>query len=71
MLLFLYGLIASKHVRGHYGKHSCEIILNLVQEVWFKDFSIFSSGGHLICRSKKICAIFVEGIMGNIQLKLF
>ena len=31
----------------------------------FKLFSIFSSGGHLVCRSKTILAIFVGTYLGN------
>ena len=36
----------------------------------FKDFSIFSPGGHFVQQSRTICAILVEGIMGNIHVKL-
>ena len=35
----------------------------------FKDFSIFSSGGHLVYRSKKILAILVGSHLGNIPMK--
>ena len=36
----------------------------------FKDFSIFSSGGHLVYRSRTILAIFVGSRLGNIPMKL-
>ena len=35
----------------------------------FKDFSIFSSGGHLVYRSGTILAILVESHLGNIPMK--
>ena len=35
----------------------------------FKDFSIFSSGGHLVYRSKTILAILVGSHLGNIPMK--
>ena len=35
----------------------------------FKDFSIFSSGGHLVYRSRTILAILVESQIGNIPIK--
>ena len=35
----------------------------------FKYFSIFSSGGHLIYRSKTILAILVGSHLGNIPMK--
>ena len=35
----------------------------------FKDFSIFSSGGHLVYRSGKILAILVGSHLGNILMK--
>ena len=34
-------------------------------------YSTFSNGGHVVQRSKTICAILVKGIMGNIAVKLF
>ena len=37
----------------------------------FEDFSIFSSGGHFVKGSLTSCAILVEGIIGNIHVKLF
>ena len=37
----------------------------------FKRFSIFSSGGHFIQRSRIILAILVEGYPSNIPMKLF
>ena len=35
----------------------------------FKDFSIFSSGGHLVYRSKTILAILAGSHLGNIPMK--
>ena len=35
----------------------------------FKDFSIFSSGGHLVYRSRTILAILVGSLLGNIPMK--
>ena len=35
----------------------------------FKDFFIFSSGGHLVYRSGTILAFFVESHLGNIPMK--
>ena len=35
----------------------------------FKDFSIFSSGGHLVYRSGTILAILVRSHLGNIPMK--
>ena len=35
----------------------------------FKDFSIFSSGGHLVYRSGRILAILVGSHLGNILMK--
>ena len=35
----------------------------------FKDFSIFSSGGCLVCQSGKILAILVGSHLGNIPVK--
>ena len=35
----------------------------------FKDFSNFSSGGHLVYRSGMILAIFVRSHLSNIPLK--
>ena len=35
----------------------------------FKDFSIFSSGGHLVYRSATILAILVGRHLGNISMK--
>ena len=37
----------------------------------FKDISILSSGGHFFQWNGTVCAILVEGIMGNIHVKLF
>ena len=35
----------------------------------FKDFSIFSSGGHLVYESGRIFAILVGSHLGNIPMK--
>ena len=35
----------------------------------FKDFSIFSSGGHLVYQSGMILAILVGSHLGNIPMK--
>ena len=35
----------------------------------FKDFSIFSSGGHLVYRSGTILSILVGSDLGNIPMK--
>ena len=35
----------------------------------FKDFSIFSSGGHLVYRSETILAILVGSHLGNTPMK--
>ena len=35
----------------------------------FKDFSIFSSGGHLVYQSKTILAILVGSHLGNMPMK--
>ena len=36
----------------------------------FKDFSIFSHGGHLVYRSGTILAILVGSYLGNIPMKI-
>ena len=41
------------------------------EEMWFKDFSTFSSGGHFVQLSGTILAILVEGHVRNISVKLF
>ena len=38
-------------------------------ELTFEDFSIFSSGGHLVYRSGTILAILVGNNLGNIPMK--
>ena len=39
------------------------------EDLTFKDFSIFSSGGHLVYRSGTILAILVGSHLGNIPMK--
>ena len=39
------------------------------EDLTFKDFSIFSSGGHLVYRSRTILAILVGSHLGNIPMK--
>ena len=41
------------------------------KEKLFKGFSIFSSGGHLVQRSGKVCGILVDSHLRNIPVKLF
>ena len=48
----------------------CEIILNLDQEISFKRFLIRSSGGPYVRWVGTIYAVLVEGIMGNIHVKV-
>ena len=43
----------------------------VVQERYFKDFSIFSSGGYFFQQSGTVCTILVEGLIRNINLNLF
>ena len=43
----------------------------LVPEMSFKTFFIYSSGCPSVWQSGPICAILVEGIMGNISVILF
>ena len=38
-------------------------------ELTFKDFSIFSSGGHLLYRSESVFATLVGSHLGNIPIK--
>ena len=58
--------------RGYLEEQFCEIILNLVQEeMWFKRFIIWSSGGPPVLWSRTTYAILKEGIMGNIHVKLY
>ena len=40
-----------------------------MEELTFKDFSIFSSGSHLVYRSGTILAILVGSHLGNIPMK--
>ena len=44
---------------------------NSVQEMLFKIFLIWSSGGPPVQWSRTIYAIFREGIVGNIHVKLY
>ena len=46
-----------------------EIGPGVLEELMFKDFSIFSYGGHLVYRSRTILAIFVGSHLGNIPMK--
>ena len=39
------------------------------EELTFKYFSVFSSGGHLVYRSRTIFAILVGSHLGNIPMK--
>ena len=61
--------------RGHYGEHSCEIILNwdeLFRRRWcLKIVLFYSSGGHFVRQSWTICAILIEGIMGTFMWNYF
>ena len=43
----------------------------VVNEMSFKDISIYSSDGHFVQWSKTVCAIMVEGIMRNISMESF
>ena len=42
---------------------------SVVKEMSLKD--IFSFGSHFVHQSGVVCAILVEGIMGDINVKLF
>ena len=55
--------------RGYRKEKTCEIIFNLDQ--MFKRFLIKSSGGPCVQWNRIIYAIFVGGIMGNINVKAF
>ena len=61
--------------RGSPKEPSCVIISKSI--FWFrrrrrlKVLSIFSSGGHLVQRSKKVRAIMVDSHLRNIPMKLF
>ena len=61
----------------HYGKHSCEIILNLDQ--WFRRLKGFFFDNSILAlvanvftvqQSGTVCALLVDGIM-NISVALF
>ena len=43
----------------------------VVKEILSKDYSILSSGCHLVQWSKMVCAFFVDGMVWNISVKLF
>ena len=43
----------------------------MVQEMPFKDISIFSSSGNFVKLSGTVSAIFIKGIMRIISVKLF
>ena len=61
--------------RRHHEEQFCEIILTSGQ--WFrrrcclKDFLIWSSGSPPVWCNRTIYAILIEGIMGNIHVKLY
>ena len=57
--------------RRYYEEQFCEIILNLVQEMSFKCFLIWSSNSPPVRWIGTIYAIFKEGIIGNIHVNLF
>ena len=42
-----------------------------MEEMLFKDISIFSSGGQFVQQSNTVCAVLAEGIMRNVSVKLF
>ena len=42
-----------------------------MEEMSFKDFSIFSPGGHLVQRSGTIWAILIEGLLIIIPVKFY
>ena len=46
-----------------------EISPGVEEELAFKDFSIFSSGGHLVYQSGTILAILVGSHLGNIPME--
>ena len=52
-------------------KKYCEFGPVVQEEVQFKEFSIFSSGGHFGQWSGTICAILEEGFVGNIIISYF
>ena len=61
--------------RRHHKEQFCEIILSLdkcfSRRCRLKIFLIWSSGGPFVQWSRTICAIFKEGIIGNIHVKLY
>ena len=48
-----------------------KIELVVQEDTLLKDVSSFSSDGHFDLWSRTICAILIEGIMGNIHVKSF
>ena len=65
----------SNFVRESPKEPSCKIISKSMNWIrWrshFKVFSIFSSGGHLVQRSRTLRAILVDSHPRNIPVKLF
>ena len=59
----------SNFSRGHYEEHFCDFILNLNQ--WLRRCCLNISYLPFVQRSRTICTILAEGIMGNILVKLF
>ena len=60
--------------REHYEEQICEFYFEfgpVVQEMSFKIFLIWSSGGSCVLWSGTIYAILKEGIMENIHVKLY
>ena len=43
----------------------------MVKRFFLRFYFILSSGGHFVGRSGTVCVILVEGIMGDIHVKLF
>ena len=53
--------------RGHYGEHLCDFFLEFGPVVWeMLIINVFWFLAHLAQRSGTVCAILVEGFMGNI-----
>ena len=45
--------------------------MTVVQEMTFKDISIFSSGGHFVPEEQNCLWILIEGNMKNISVNIF